>query len=391
MPPFNELPLVTQKARKTKISHGFGWPDEFDEHNRPLYTRPSDGKLVYLHCCVIGCPKAHFSNVGSLRTHITRRNSHNLGKYYFRDHAQAIEVCGRLPMEQGGHDGGEEPPRAMTASSTPQRGDGGPKSPILISSLRRSIKAQRLDLNSQIERHSDVSYLDAGMNIPVAPIAQMVSTNTSTRSRLALGAEEVPREVNEESMERVSVPEYVARMRYDPDDEEERGAGRLIKRVRKSNGSTGPSHAGSETQVEAEVKTEDEEIQDAQSSPAADPSPVPLDHDAYNLSPATTADERAVSLPLFCAYSSSSNESLSELRDTAATPSIFRQFGPRPSDGQATGTEDYYQISPQHSSFNSEASITSSNKRASSMPLAMLDTSPHKRRSYGRYSSEIYF
>ena len=67
----------------------------------PLYLRQSDNRLVHLHCCVMGCDRAHFTTITSLMTHVSSRKNHGFGRGFFKGHSDAVEKCGRLPV---GHD-----------------------------------------------------------------------------------------------------------------------------------------------------------------------------------------------------------------------------------------------------------------------------------------------
>ena len=71
-------------------------PTTQDSHGKNLFTRPSDGKLVYLYCCVSGCEKTGFSNVLALRNHVCSPAGLHKIKGLLTSNIQAIEVCGRL-------------------------------------------------------------------------------------------------------------------------------------------------------------------------------------------------------------------------------------------------------------------------------------------------------
>ena len=111
----------------------------------PLFLRQSDNQLVHLHCCVIGCNKAYFKNVTALMRHIASPAHHGFGKGFLKNHADAIEKCGRVP------DSDEEfvqvPPRdTVNKRSSGLKGsisrntlssDNAPRDAILTSSLVR--------------------------------------------------------------------------------------------------------------------------------------------------------------------------------------------------------------------------------------------------------------
>ena len=79
-----------------------GPPTARDSQGRDLFTRPSDGKLVYLHCCVPGCARSDFSNARALRSHVCSP----LGLHKFlgliKSNSHAIEVCGKVAPGQDG-------------------------------------------------------------------------------------------------------------------------------------------------------------------------------------------------------------------------------------------------------------------------------------------------
>ncbi|MCJ1400896.1 hypothetical protein MMC11_004107 [Xylographa trunciseda] len=70
-----------------------------------LFTRPSDGALVSLKCCIGNCEKSSFRTVYGLRVHITR--AHGV-KDLFENMAQAIEKCGILVVEKKDVPNGED-------------------------------------------------------------------------------------------------------------------------------------------------------------------------------------------------------------------------------------------------------------------------------------------
>ena len=74
----------------------YGLPTTQDSQGKNLFTRPSDGKLVYLHCCVSGCDKTGFSNVLALRNHVCSPAGLHKIKGLLTGNIQAIELCGRL-------------------------------------------------------------------------------------------------------------------------------------------------------------------------------------------------------------------------------------------------------------------------------------------------------
>ena len=98
-------PRVKRSAHKTVPSPSsgrkdYGLPTTQDRQGKNLFTRPSDGKMVYLYCCVPGCEKANFPNALALRNHVCSPGGLHKIKGLFTSNTQAIEVCGRFTSSQ---------------------------------------------------------------------------------------------------------------------------------------------------------------------------------------------------------------------------------------------------------------------------------------------------
>lgn len=101
---------------KTKVKHSarkavpgsssgkkeYGPPTARDSQGRDLFTRPSDGKLVYLHCCVPGCARSDFSNARALRNHVCSPQGLHKILGLITSNSHAIEVCGQVAPGQDG-------------------------------------------------------------------------------------------------------------------------------------------------------------------------------------------------------------------------------------------------------------------------------------------------
>lgn len=74
----------------------YGPPTTRDSQGRNLFTRPSDGNLVHLHCCVPGCEKTNFPNALALRNHVCSPAGLHKLKGLLTSNGHAIEVCGRF-------------------------------------------------------------------------------------------------------------------------------------------------------------------------------------------------------------------------------------------------------------------------------------------------------
>lgn len=91
-------PGHTRGPRPDDRRHGH--PTAYDSLGRPLFDRPSDGKLVYLQCDVPGCGVYGFKTVHGLMTHLSRpfqRGGHSLKRFWTQ--IEAVERCGRSPNE----------------------------------------------------------------------------------------------------------------------------------------------------------------------------------------------------------------------------------------------------------------------------------------------------
>ena len=95
-----EKPKKPQKRSSVSKSAKGILPLVKDDQGRPLFRRPSDGKLVYLHCPVQGCRRKDFPNTLTAMNHISGpRYKHKLVGM-ITSHEQIMEVCGRLGTDQ---------------------------------------------------------------------------------------------------------------------------------------------------------------------------------------------------------------------------------------------------------------------------------------------------
>lgn len=77
-----------------------GPPTARDRQGRELFTRSSDGKLVYLHCCVPGCGRTDFPNARALRSHLCSPVGLPKILGLITSNFHAIEVCGQVAPGQ---------------------------------------------------------------------------------------------------------------------------------------------------------------------------------------------------------------------------------------------------------------------------------------------------
>ena len=107
-----------------------------------MFFRPSDGRLVYLSCCVLGCGKEYFRTVTSLMHHVSNMKNHGIGKGFLQNHSHAIEVCGRLPPDQEELDEEKEEHTEIEPFPGHEHYHYRSESPTQVSSLRRPAVSQ---------------------------------------------------------------------------------------------------------------------------------------------------------------------------------------------------------------------------------------------------------
>ena len=71
-------------------------PTTQDSQGRELFTRPSDGKLVYLQCCIAGCGRTNFPTARALRNHICSPSGLHKIVGLIKSNSHAIEICGQI-------------------------------------------------------------------------------------------------------------------------------------------------------------------------------------------------------------------------------------------------------------------------------------------------------
>ena len=62
--------------------------------DKPLFTRPSNGNVIYLRCYISGCDRGDFGSVGVLRDHVCKATYRHKLKDVFTDNDHAFELCG---------------------------------------------------------------------------------------------------------------------------------------------------------------------------------------------------------------------------------------------------------------------------------------------------------
>ena len=86
---------TVRKPRSPEVrKRSRGFPVGHDGQGRPLYRRASDGKLVYLRCCVAGCERTNFNTIDALRLHVCKSKYKHKLKGTLTTNRQAVEICG---------------------------------------------------------------------------------------------------------------------------------------------------------------------------------------------------------------------------------------------------------------------------------------------------------
>lgn len=129
-----EVPRVNQKHGRPNLVNSLG---------QALFTRESDGKLVYLECCVPGCGKTSFNTIHSLMCHVANPLSHGL-KGFLQNSTHAIEVCARVaPGQDNGRDAYTNPNQAtMTVD--------GVGSPALEGGARKVVATSDTQIDEEV-------------------------------------------------------------------------------------------------------------------------------------------------------------------------------------------------------------------------------------------------
>lgn len=109
-PPTSKKKKSKETGARRKSYSNNGYPQASDAEG-PLFLRHSDNQLVHLHCCVIGCTKAHFTNITALMQHVADPRYHGFGKGFLKNHSDAVEKCGRPPGENNTETFLQVPPR----------------------------------------------------------------------------------------------------------------------------------------------------------------------------------------------------------------------------------------------------------------------------------------
>lgn len=95
-----------------------GLPAAHDGQGNALWTRPSDGKLVYLNCPIGGCHRTKFINVLAFRNHMSHVEGTHKLKRFSRSNNHAVETYGIVaPGQEDPLDDFNEPPVSVVPTA----------------------------------------------------------------------------------------------------------------------------------------------------------------------------------------------------------------------------------------------------------------------------------
>ena len=94
-------PTASKSNAQSKVDSK-GPPTAHDSQGNALWTRPSDGKLVYLNCPMEGCDRTRFINVLAFRNHMSHVEGLHKLKRFSKSNDHAIETYGIVAPGQEG-------------------------------------------------------------------------------------------------------------------------------------------------------------------------------------------------------------------------------------------------------------------------------------------------
>ena len=95
-----------------------GLPTAHDSQGNALWTRPSDGKLVYLNCPIGGCDRTNFINVLAFRNHMSHVDGTHKLKRFSKSNNHAVETYGIVaPGQEGPMDDANVPPVSVAPTA----------------------------------------------------------------------------------------------------------------------------------------------------------------------------------------------------------------------------------------------------------------------------------
>ncbi|KAL9640660.1 MAG: hypothetical protein Q9164_000142 [Protoblastenia rupestris] len=147
------IQVETTRARKN-ASHNlparkYGRATAEDAVGRPLFRRLSDGKMVFLKCCIGRCQKENFKTGYSLVKHVSHKDGVHKKKGLLFDNDHAIEVCGQEVPSRENQDGSTQIDNTASFEAEVSGHDRNrPQRPLSGPLRRRKRPASPLDDNS---------------------------------------------------------------------------------------------------------------------------------------------------------------------------------------------------------------------------------------------------
>ena len=114
---------ASKSKPQSKVDHK-GLPTARDSQGNALWTRPSDGKLVYLNCPMEDCDRTSFINILAFRNHMSHAEGLHKLKRFSKSNDHAIETYGILAPGQEGPMGNVNVPTISVAPPAKMRSVG---------------------------------------------------------------------------------------------------------------------------------------------------------------------------------------------------------------------------------------------------------------------------
>lgn len=187
---------TSQGATSQNKKNKGGIPTGFDSQGKPLFTRVSDGKLVYLECYVANCSRKSFATVEALRFHVSAPLGHHKIEGLFTGYDHAVELCGKVAP-------GQEDFNAYVDWQ-----------PTGVAPLANMLG---LGLLSPTRTNSDAYDSDNGVHLGVAVQSSAMSDGQPSISSTTSRVEELGRAYRTSSVHRKSATEKRPRAQQAPD------------------------------------------------------------------------------------------------------------------------------------------------------------------------------
>ena len=187
---------ASKSKAQSKIDHK-GLPTAHDSQGSALWTRPSDGKLVYLNCPMEGCDRTSFLHILAFRNHMSHPDGLHKIRQFSRSNDLAIETYGIVaPGQEGPMDNVSVPP--VSVAPLANMLSVGVLTPTASGSDDET--ASGLPLGSQISVGSIGRSSTSSEAHRVKPLGRAYQeTGVQTRSRAQQAAQEFDGYLSEES------------------------------------------------------------------------------------------------------------------------------------------------------------------------------------------------